>query len=532
MKSTLQKTSQVFDPGPELPSQFFTREGVKVEIAGDRWAFPLLYRHSRLDFSRVENDTLKTSIKRCIIDQASRVSTHAGCQYWSDISASIVSRQKKHSLMPDISAVEFEERLIALMEEAISQARNKHRLWALYRPIQWYIWCAESYSELGFSIAYAQELDSLEIPGNPKGEAVRQEDPECGSLHRTLELQPIINALKQDQSNVYEHLQQKAAVALSIAFGRNPANLTFLKETDFVNLAPSSLSPCYVLKMPRIKKRQLAPRDDMIDEYLDPEIAKHVLKLIDASKHKNLKIEVDGIVKEVPRPLFINQKQNAYAIDSKRWDETYNMLSTGIATLVKAFIKRHNIISPLTGELMHVTPRRLRYTLATGLAAEGISKRELARILDHTDTQHVNVYFEMAGRIVEHLDKATAKGFSKYLNFFKGRLIDNDEDAVNGERDDKHLIFVDEQNSTDQADIGVCGESSVCHLDPPYSCYLCPKFQPYRHANHEHVLECLLAGREERLEKYENARLGIQLDEVIAAVAQVSKLCEKGVHNV
>ncbi|MGR6440065.1 hypothetical protein ACU42Y_20950 [Proteus mirabilis] len=41
-------------------------------------------------------------------------------------------------------------------------------------------------------------------------------------------------------------------------------------------------------------------------------------------------------------------------------------------------------------------------------------------------------------------------------------------------------------------------------------------------------MECLLAGREERLKKYENARLGIQLDEVIAAVAQVSKLCEKG----
>ena len=62
--------------------------------------------------------------------------------------------------------------------------------------------------------------------------------------------------------------------------------------------------------------------------------------------------------------------------------------------------------------------------------------------------------------------------------------------------------------------------------------YLCPKFQPYRHADHEHVLECLLAGREERLKKYENARLGIQLDEVIAAVAQVAKLCKEGGHHV
>ncbi|RAP70025.1 putative phage integrase [Candidatus Erwinia dacicola] len=87
-----------------------------------------------------------------------------------------------------ISAVEFKGSLIALMEEAINQARNKHRLWALYRPIQWYIWCAENYSKLGFSVVYAQELESLEIPGNPKGEAVRQEDPECGPLNRTLEL--------------------------------------------------------------------------------------------------------------------------------------------------------------------------------------------------------------------------------------------------------------------------------------------------------------------------------------------------------
>lgn len=90
--------------------------------------------------------------------------------------------------------------------------------------------------------------------------------------------------------------------------------------------------------------------------------------------------------------------------------------------------------------------------------------------------QHVNVYFEMAGKIVEHLDKATAKGFSKYLNFFKGRLIDSDEDAVKGERDDKHLTFVDDQNPADQADIGVCGESSVCHLNPPTHVICAPSF--------------------------------------------------------
>lgn len=107
MNLLLHKAPQISDSALELPSQFFTREGVKVEITGDRWTFPLLYRHSRLDFSRVENDTLKTSIKRCIIDQASRVSTHAGCQYWSDISAAIVSRQKSTPCCPTFPLMNF-----------------------------------------------------------------------------------------------------------------------------------------------------------------------------------------------------------------------------------------------------------------------------------------------------------------------------------------------------------------------------------------------------------------------------------------
>ena len=92
---------------------------------------------------------------------------------------------------------------------------------------------------------------------------------------------------------------------------------------------------------------------------------------------------------------------------------------------------------------------------------------------------------------------------------------------------EKYLVFKGDKIEDEIEDIGVCGESSICHLDPPFSCYLCPKFQPYRHADHEYVLESLLNSRNERLKKYENARLGIQLDEVIFAVAQVAEACKK-----
>lgn len=426
----------------------------------------------------------------------------------------------------------LKDQLISLVEKSISDAREGHRLWALYRPIQWYLYCAENYPELGFCPAFALELEGMSIPGNPKGEAVRMEDPDKGPLHRSLELPLLIKELKSDNSQELEHLQQKAALALSIAFGRNPANLTYLREEDFINITPDTEEPCFVIKMPRIKKGQLSPRDDFLEEYPEPLYAEFIIELIKKNNQINSSLEFNGKIIPNPRPLFTKLDGNKTALLSQDWENAYNMTSADITALLKRFISRHNIISPLTGSLLNITARRLRYTLATGLAAEGISKRELARILDHSDTQHVPVYFEMAGKIIEHLDKAAAKEFSRYLNFFKGKVIENDDDAVNGDREDKHLAFIDEDNPLGQQEIGVCGESSICHLDPPFSCYLCPKFQPYRHADHEHVLDCLLNSREKRLEKYENARLGIQLDQVIAAVAQVTELCLREEANV
>jgi len=518
------------DDNHKQPEQEFliTREGKKVNISGDVWFLPYSASdNTTLNFENIVDSQVRAALKIHIADRVRRISTHAGYAAFQDIWREILRHWESNSADSDIEA-----HLINLFESAINRARKRKRLWAMYRPIQWYLWCAENTPDAVFSEVYAQELEAIELPGNPKGEAVRMEDPESGPLHKSLELPLLINALKSDEGKSFECLQQNVVVALSIAFGRNPANLTFLREADLIRLTSGHEDPCYIIRMPRIKKRFVNPRDDLLDEYLDPYFGAMVEQLIELNQAVPLRIGEKTFIKPEERPLLINKTGNKTAILSGDIENAFNYTSRDISHLLNAFVRRHNIISPVTGALLRITPRRLRYTLATGLAAEGISKRELARILDHTDTQHVQVYFEMAGRIVEHLDKATTKAFSNYLNFFKGKVVDSDIEAVNGDRDDKHLIFVDEQNPTVQSDIGVCGESSVCHLDPPYSCYLCPKFQPYRHADHEQVLDCLLASRKERLEKYENARLGIQLDEVISAVAQVVKICEEGQENV
>jgi integrase len=487
-----------------------TREGKKIDISGDKWLLPLVILNSSwIDFGKVSNLQLRNALKHYVSDQLSRISTSAGLKIFNNVWRHVLRNWGK-----DTQQLTVKYHLIELFEESINVLRSRHKLWMMYEPIRWYIWCSDNISDSAFSDAYAAELEAMVIPGGPRGEAVRMSDPDMGPL-------------QEDKSLDFKHLQQKAVMALSLAFGRNPANLTYLREGDLVKLDPSNEDPCYLIRMPRIKKRFVNPRDDLLDEYLDVHFGKILEDLIEHNNSVSLCFKGRDFSSPDNRPLLIKTRGNHVAMLSLDAENAFNMTSWDISRLISAFIKRHNIISPITGELMHASPRRLRYTLATGLVAGGISRRELARILDHTDTQHVDVYFDVAGKVIEHLDSAMAKGFSKYLNFFKGKLVDGDHDAVNGERDDKHLTFIDEKNPADQSAIGVCGESSVCHLDPPFSCYMCPKFQPYHDADHEHVLECLLVSREERLKKYENARLGIQLDEVIAAVAQVAKLCDE-----
>jgi len=507
-----------------------SREGHSVDVSGDIWNLPITIHHSKLNFNRIHPLNYRWALKMYVQEKIQRTSSLAGEKAFNFVWQHILRKSKFSDNTGDFAVNKNE--LIEIFEERISQYRKKHILDRMYLPIQWYIWCAESYSELGFDVAYAMELDAMTIPGGPKGEAVRMEDPDKGPLHRSLEVPLLLKALKEDNGSNFIHYQERAVMALSLAFGRNAANLVHLQQSDFKNLSLDIKAPCYIISMPRIKKRQLSARDDLLDEYLDDDLARYISELILKNENIPTTLEVSGQLLNIDKPLFIKRSLNKMAVDSKQYQLAFNMYSRDISRLLKSFVKRFKIISPLTGQLMNINSRRLRYTIGTGLAAEGISKQELARVLDHTDTQHVQVYFDVAGQIVEHLDKASAKGFSRYLDFFKGTVIETGEEAVNGDREDKHLFFVNENDPLDQANIGVCGEDSICHLDPPYSCYLCPKFQPYRHANHEHVLDCLLENRQERLNKYEQSRLGIQLDEVITAVAQVVEMCALEVGNV
>ncbi len=515
--------AQLFDDyqWEPIPATATTAEGHVLYAGSGDWHFPYAISSANTaHFSWINSNFARVALQLYCLEQARVVSCHAAYSSFKDTWGLIF---RDHESFGD---ADFKSGLISLFESAINKTKQAKKLWMMYRPIQWYVWCAEYYPELGFCEAYALELDSMRIPGNSKGEAVKNEDPTRGPLNRTLELQLLINALTAPCPDELKTLQERAALALLIAHGRNPANLALLWETDLINLTPEADTPTWVIRYPRIKKRLKNPRDDYREVPLPAVYAGYVLDLIRYNQSIACEATIDGQLVSADRYLFINQLMNKPALRSGRFDQLFMYPSVYISDLIRSFVRRHALISPLTDRPLVINSRRLRYTLATNLVLDGISRKELAYILDHSDLQHVEVYFDLAGEIVVHLDKAYFEYYSELAKYFKGKVVSRNDDFVNADDDSKLIPCVDVYE-----DIGVCGLTDLCHLYPPYSCYKCPKFQAYIDADHEAVFDFLLTRRVNALATGDK-QVAVQLDEIMLAVQQVIHMCKSDVTGV
>lgn len=505
-----------------IPGSVVSGEGHLVDTSGLKWWMPNVSGRSLLlDFRRVKNPRFRYALMRYCYYTIKRTSGVYAYRIFQDC--------YRFLLLPDSDlntphVKDFEQELINSYERMISATRRDHKLYQVYAPKIFYLWGCQYLTELGFNEDYGSVLEQLKIPGGPKGEAVKNEDIEAGPLHRTYELQPLYNALQSSICSNTLELEQRAALALFIAHGRNPANLSWLRESDLINVAPGLDEPCWVIRYPRIKKKLTNPRNDFVEVHLPDEFAPYIQALIAA----NRKFPTSSLSKEkedFDRPLFFNYSGNSASIASGYKETYFNYSSDYFADLIQDFVVRHRIVSPLTNSLLHLTPRRLRYTLATNLVRDGASQRQLAQILDHTDVQHVQVYFDLAGDIVELLDKALIGPYSQMLQFFKGNFIMPGHEALNEDDEGKHIPFF-QAGDTSDVDLGVCGKHSLCSLHPPYSCYKCPKFQAYINADHQSVLTYLLDEREKKF-RLADKRIAGQMDEIIYAVAQVVEKCKQ-----
>ena len=375
--------------------------------------------------------------------------------------------------------------------ERLRENRNGYQF---HHVRQWYKASADRLLD-GFDDEVVFALGDLRIEGNAKGFAVLSADPEDGPLSE-FEEAALRRALIRDDGPI----EQRAALWLSFAFGTNPANIALLREDDFeAREFGGDTPPAYFLNIPRIKKR-LPPRAEFKKRYVDQPLALILQELI--ARNKRL-ANGDAI-----RPLFRLEAARPSLVDGPLEEYAFHPSATTITALMAECAARLGVVSPRTEKPLDVNARRLRYTFACKMVRQGVAARDLAELLDHTDTQNVQVYYKADARFVERLDATIAEHIGPAVRAFMGQVVEREKASVD-------LIPY-----RDLPDLGQCGASFVCGLSAPKNCYTCTKFNAFTDGPHEAVLVSLVSERDELLEAG-HERIAEQLDETILAVGEV-----------
>lgn len=497
-----------------VPESVIGQQGFEIRTNRLKWYIPDAGIHNAtIDFSDVANVAARRVAMAYLADRLESVSGR------TVIGESKAIFPLLRVVRPNLSSDELRVALKSIFSHHICQLRARQKLYQAFRPRDFYVWGAAYIPEY-FDTDWGYYLENLKIPGGPKGEAVRSESETDGPLHPVLEVKPLWRNLEADHGMLLEHFQERAAVALSLHFGPNPRCLAYLNKDDLIDLTPEGPQRTYVINLPRIKKGQRHPRDDLRTEPCPEHVAKHILALAAISTRREPTWTHGGTTYLLEPRLFTSPELNPSAVNSGLGTEAYNFTALGIARLLRAFVRRKYVISKVTNRLLNLTPRRLRYTFATALVRQGISKRGLARALDHSDTQHVQVYFELGESMVDELDKAMGGGYADLTDYFTGEIVVTDADWSGSEHANK-IDLIDEGESVD---LGKCGSDRLCYLHPPYSCYLCPKFRPYKYAQHEAILNHFRTLKTNDMKRYGGN--AAQYDEIIIAIQEVIYKCK------
>jgi integrase len=358
-----------------------------------------------------------------------------------------------------------------------------------------YSWGAYKRSFPDFSKDLASVLRTIRASGNEKGRAVRTLDPREGPLDDT-EVKCILDALESGLGTI----EQRITVRLLIELGVRNSVLTILRRKDFLVYEyevveegglPNTRRDFH-LKVPILKKR------------------KPILERREMSISRNLGEELNSVIPEgdddflLPWLAGLRDPRQRIRQDVKQWAEA-------------AELKSHR-----TGEPLHLTPRRFRYTLATSMAAEGASPAQIANALGHSDLQNVSVYVDASSKMIDRMYEDGAFDFyDDVVQLFKGTVEEkgigsDSEQSIPGSS--AHVPGMTNEIGA----IGSCGKGAPCSLAPPLSCYTCPKFIARREARHDQVaaaLEESIRNADERSDQ----RIPQQLVTTLQAVNQLQR---------
>jgi integrase len=347
----------------------------------------------------------------------------------------------------------------------------------------------------GFSAQTLRALKAVTAPGNVKGQQVQSRHPTQGPLS-TEEKWLVSRALREQVGEGHD----RALVMLLLELGCNPNALVRLKRSDLHRIdAPDG--PLFQLDIPRLKKRT----------------AHRETKRRSVSARLGTLLEKLCLAEPYSRLLHWLSEQHPEG---------------SVNTALRRWVTQNHLVSPRTGEILHLHARRFRYTLAVHLAEEGASRFHIAELLDHTDLQNVEVYITNTSRIADQVAEATDAVLRPLVQRFLGKVVETLDEPAFPDLPENVVIPAASPHLPlfSVGGVGVCGRNTrrdgLCQLLPPLSCYSCSLFAALRTGPHEEVLASMDAYLQANRSTVD-VRILQQLDDVRAAIQQVVNQVKK-----
>jgi len=369
-------------------------------------------------------------------------------------------------------------------------------------------------------------LEETELRGCTKGKAVKMACPYTGPL--TLN---EFGAVLDWSSNAYSRSEltiQEYSYLLVLSFtGRRPINIRSLRAKDLVvNEVVGGYE--YRINFPRAKQKHTQFRSQFTPVPINKE-----LYLVMYNQMNESIIDVENVIGEkLPNnlrnevPIFVKKTRlsevnsiSDFKILMTEKADYLNATTSDTQLIIQKLARKCTAKSERTGDFMHLTNRRFRYTKATNLVRRGIRGVALAAALDQSNTEQIGVYTQNTEENAEQISKIMAPVLAPLAQAFAGILVASERDALRG--NDPHSRIKNHNHN-----LGSCGTYSFC-ASGYRACYTCINFQPWLEAAHEEVLDEILQERERQEGVGVSSYVIQSTDRLLLAVQQVVDMCVK-----
>ena len=391
------------------------RDGREIDVTGRYWTIPTAVKKFSIDWGilNVPEGNLRNAIRRWIAHLLQTQNPTVG-------QAAFRQASWLFHAPAFLKAAQDAKEVPYLAFSQAQAALSDDQRWQLHYARLFYRWC-ESQRFPYFSREVVRKLDLIVVGGNEKGRVVRSLDPDQGPLD-AIEVANLALALRAARMRGDVPLEEQAAVWLALAFGANASQYAAMREEDIKPQFRHNQLGTTLINVPRHKKGHLELRVEFQTRKANRFVGRLLIELVEENKRKHPSDDP-----HIARPLFRRRKPLDRGTGLEEW--AWHLQAEEFTLLLKRAVKRLRVMSR-AGTPLHISARRLRYSMATRMVQEGASKYTVAAALDHSDLQNVDTYFDVHSGIVDHIDRALALVLGARASAFS-TLVSRDNQGEN-----------------------------------------------------------------------------------------------------